>query len=128
MDSKECLNNLISVAGCERCGCSVECEEQIGKYGCVMCEQWHQFIKQDLDKLEQLEKKYQELEERYKHRAKLQAELCDGLNQYEKVLSFLVNKFKLKLKGNRLYFLFNNQYFELGKEEEKLMKESFRYE
>lgn len=59
MNSKEALNELFNVAGCERCCCSVECEEQMDKYGCVMCEQWHQVIKQDLDKLEQLEKENQ---------------------------------------------------------------------
>lgn len=123
MDSKECLNNLFSVACCERCGCSVECEEQMGKYGCVMCEQWHQVIKQDLDKLEQLEKKYQKLEETYKKRAELCSEFAEYTRQYEKVLDFLMDKFKLELKGNRLYFLYNNQYFELDKEEYELLKE-----
>lgn len=56
MNSKEALNELFEVAGCERCGCAIECEEQMDKYHCVMCEQWHNIIKKDLDRLEQLEK------------------------------------------------------------------------
>lgn len=123
MNSKEALNELFNVAGCERCGCSVECEEQMEKYGCVMCEQWHQVIKQDLDKLERLEKKYQEFEERYKKRAELCSEFAEYTRQYEKVLDFLMDKFKLELKDNILYFLYNNQYFELDKEEYELLKE-----
>ena len=128
MNSKEALNELFNVAGCERCGCSVECEEQMEKYGCVVCEQWHQVINQNLNKLEQLEKKYQELEERFKKRAELCSEFSEYTRQYEKVLDFLMDKFKLELKGNRLYFLYNNQYFELDKEEEKLIKEALGYE
>ena len=85
-------------------------------------------LKQDLDKLEKLEKKYQELEERFKKRAELCSEFSEYTRQYEKVLDFLMDKFKLELKGNRLYFLYNNQYFELDKEEEKLIKEALGYE
>ena len=93
------------------------------------------FIKKELKnfdvyqkQFEQLEKKYQELEERYKKRAELCSEFAEYTRQYEKVLDFLMDKFKLELKGNRLYFLYNNQYFELDKEQEKLMKEAFGYE
>lgn len=128
MNSKEALNELFNVSGCERCGCSVECEEQMDKYGCVMCEQWHQVINQNLNKLEQLEKKYQKLEETFKKRAELCSEFAEYTRQYEKVLEFLMDKFKLELKCNRLYFLYNNQYFELDKEEEKLIKEALGYE
>ena len=74
-------------------------------------------------KLEQLEKKYQELEERFKKRAELCIEFSEYTRQYEKVLDFLMDKFKLELKVNRLYFLYNNQYFELDKEEYELLKE-----
>ena len=79
-------------------------------------------------KIEQLEKKYQKLEETFKKRAELCSEFAEYTRQYEKVLDFLMDKFKLELKGNRLYFLYNNQYFELDKEEEKLMKEALGYE
>ena len=85
-------------------------------------------IEQDLERLEQLEKKYQKLEERFKKRAELCSEFAEYISQYEKVLDFFMDKFKLELKGNRLYFFYNNQYFELDKEEEKLMKEVLGYE
>lgn len=85
----------------------------------------HEKVKQDLDKLEQLEKKYQKLEETFKKRAELCSEFAEYTRQYEKVLDFLMDKFKLELKGNRLYFLYNLQYFELDKEEEKLWKGVF---
>lgn len=81
-----------------------------------------------LDKLEQLEKKYQKLEITFRKRAELCSEFGEYNRQYEKVLDFLMDKFKLELKGNRLYFLYNNQYFELDKEQEKLMKEALGYE
>ena len=109
-------------------------------------------IKQDLDRLEQLEiadknneglvrenvelinrnlklqDDYQKLKERFKKRAELCSEFAEYNRQYEKVLNFLIDKFNLELKGDRLYFLYNNQYLELDKEKEKLMKETLGYE
>ena len=79
-------------------------------------------LEQSLDRLEQLEKENQVLKEKYKKRAELSKELCDGLKQYEKVLDFLIGKFKLELKEGKLYFLYNNQYFELDKENESMLK------
>lgn len=69
-----------------------------------------------------LEKENQELKEKYKKRAELSKELCEGLKQYEKVLDFLIGKFKLELKEGKLYFLYNNQYFEIDKENEEMLK------
>lgn len=109
-------------------------------------------IKQDLDRLEQLEiadknneglvrenvelinrnlklqDDYQKLKERFKKRAELCSEFAEYNRQYEKVLDFLIDKLNLELKGDRLYFLYNNQYLELDKEKEKLMKETLGYE
>lgn len=75
--------------------------------------------------LEQLEKEYQKLKKIFKKRAELCSELGEYNRQYEKALDFLMDKFKLELKGDKLYFLYNYQYFELNKEEEKLLKEVF---
>ena len=75
-----------------------------------------------------LQDDYQKLKERFKKRAELCSEFAEYNRQYEKVLDFLIDKFNLELKGDRLYFLYNNQYLELDKEKEKLMKETFGYE
>lgn len=81
-----------------------------------------------INKCDKLEKKYQKLEETFRKRAELCSEFAEYISQDEKVFDFLIDKFNLELKGNRLYFLYNNQYFELDKEEEKLMKEELGYE
>lgn len=75
-----------------------------------------------------LQDDYQKLKERFKKRAELCSEFAEYSRQYEKVLDFLIDKFNLELKGDRLYFLYNNQYLELDKEKEKLMKEALGYE
>ena len=75
-----------------------------------------------------LQDDYQKLKERFKKRAELCSELAEYTSQYEKVFDFLIDKFNLELKDNILYFLCNNQYFELDKEQEKLMKEVLGYE
>lgn len=149
MNSKEALDNLV------HCKSITKCKECRHKDLCTM-ERDYNIIKQDLDRLEQLEKenkelirtqnvlllnskdyilknmelekKYQKLEETFKKRAELCSELGEYIGQYEKALDFLMDKFKLKLKSNRLYYLNNNQYFELDKDIEKLIKEVFGYE
>lgn len=57
-------------------------------------------IRQDLDRLEKLEKENQELKERYKHRAETSNDLCKAVKQYEKVIEIL--------KSN-LYLEFNDK-------------------
>lgn len=135
MTSREALDKLVgkttimddTCASLEDCIKGCKCRFNEPK---ETCEDYKLFmiIEQDLDKLEQLEKKYQKLEETFKKRAELCSEFAEYTRQYEKVLDFLMDKFKLELKGNRLYFLYNNQYFELDKEQEKLWKEAFGYE
>ena len=51
-----------------------------------------EIIKQDLDRLEELEKEHNKLKERYKHRAETSNDLCKAVKQYEKVIEILVNK------------------------------------
>lgn len=81
-----------------------------------------------INRILKLQDDYQKLKERFKKRAELCSEFAEYNRQYEKVLDFLIDKFNLELKGDRLYFLYNNQYLELDKEKEKLMKETFGYE
>ena len=116
MNSKEALGKLFM---------AVDEELLYEQSGYIFATELTKPIEQDLDRLEHLEKKYKKLEETFKKRAELCNEFAEYTRQYGKVLDFLMDKFKLELKGNRLYFLYNNQYFELDKEEEKLMKEVF---
>ena len=81
-----------------------------------------------INRILKLQDDYQKLKEKFKKRAELCSEFAEYNRQYEKVLDFLIDKFNLELKGDRLYFLYNNQYLELDKEKEKLMKETFGYE
>ena len=81
-----------------------------------------------INRILKLQDDYQKLKERFKKRAELCSEFAEYNRQYEKVLDFLIDKFNLELKENKLYFLCNNQYFELDKEQEKLMKEVLGYE
>ena len=81
-----------------------------------------------INRILKLQDDYQKLKERFKKRVELCSEFAEYNRQYEKVLDFLIDKFNLELKGDRLYFLYNNQYLELDKEKEKLMKETFGYE
>ena len=90
----------------------------------VMTRDLNELINRNL----KLQDEYQKLKEIFKKRAELCSEFGEYNRQYEKVLDFLMDKFKLELKGNRLYFLYNNQYFELDKKEYKLLKEVFGYE
>lgn len=81
-----------------------------------------------INRILKLQDDYQKLKEKFKKRAELCSELAEYTSQYEKVFDFLIDKFNLELKENKLYFLCNNQYFELDKEQEKLMKEVLGYE
>ena len=81
-----------------------------------------------INRILKLQDDYQKLKEKFKKRAELCSEFAEYTSQYEKVFDFLIDKFKLELKGNKLYFLYNNQYLELDKEQEKLMKEVLGYE
>lgn len=126
MNSKEKIKNIKSVINefyhTEKCeGRLTECANDCWKSYQKDCDE----IEQDLDRLKKLEKEHQKLKKIFKKRAELCSEFSEYTRQYEKALDFLMDKFKLELKGNRLYFLYNNQYFELNKEEEKLLKEVF---
>ena len=49
-------------------------------------EKYYKIIKQDLDRLEKLEKAHEKLKERYKHRAETSNDLCKAVKQYEKAI------------------------------------------
>lgn len=53
---------------------------------------FYDIIKQDLEKLEELEKEYEKLKERYKHRAETSNDLCKEVRQYEKAFEIIKEK------------------------------------
>ena len=53
-------------------------------------EKYYKIIKQDLDRLEKLEKAHEKLKERYKHRAETSHDLCKAVKQYEKAFDILL--------------------------------------
>ena len=84
-NSKEALDNLV------HCKSITRCKECRHKSLCTM-ERDFNIIKQDLDRLEELEKEHNKLKERYKHRAETSNDLCKAVRQYEKAIEILVNK------------------------------------
>ena len=55
-------------------------------------EKYYKIIKQDLDRLEKLEKAHEKLKERYKHRAETSNDLCKAVKQYEKAFDIVTYK------------------------------------
>ena len=132
MTSKECLERLLKIAYVE----PGPTKEKFITYAREIehnkkCSDLYNIISQDLERLEKLEKENQELKERYKHRAEISNELNEALNQYEKALEILNDKFKFELGVSvvkekyyySLEFLYNNQYFTITQEEYELLKE-----
>ena len=55
-------------------------------------QEWCNIIKQDLERLEKLEKEHEKLKERYKHRAETSNDLCKTVKQYEKAFDIVTYK------------------------------------
>ena len=96
---------------------------------------YYKTVKQDLDRLEKLEKEHEKLKERYKHRAETSNDLCKAIKQYEKAFDILANKVVniLILKyciakggGVETYNLHYKTEEKLTQEEYELLKEVFR--
>lgn len=88
-------------------------------------------IKQDLERLEKLEKENQELKERYKRRAETSKELNEALTQHQKVIEILKDKLCVR---NGTYSFSKDSYYlgvkgsfnnlkELTQEQYNLLKE-----
>ena len=84
MTSKECLKTLCKSISYAK----LSCKELIELY---------ELIKQDLDRLEKIEREHEKLKEKYKHRAETSNDLCEAVKLYEKVFEILNNKFKYEL-------------------------------
>ena len=88
-------------------------------------------IKQDLDRLEQLEKENQELVVNKNVAQGIAIKLKEENDRLKKALEILKDKFKFELGVSvvkekyyySLEFLYNNQYFTISQEEYKLLKE-----
>lgn len=52
---------------------------------------YYKLILKDLDRLEKLEKDYEKLKERYKHRAEVSNDLCKGVKQYENIIEKIIS-------------------------------------
>ena len=95
-------------------------------------EKYYKTVKQDLDRLEKLEKEHEKLKERYKHRAETSNDLCKAVKQYEKAFEILVDK-KVNIlvlkyfieKGDdvKTYNLYYTTKEKLTQEEYELLKE-----
>lgn len=83
LNSKEALEHICK-------NCDNECCPYI-HYEKSRCA-FYGVIKQDLDRLEKLEKENQELKERYKHRAETSNDLCKAVKQYEKAFDIVTYK------------------------------------
>ena len=97
-------------------------------------EKYYKIIKQDLDRLEKLEKENQELKERYKHRAETSNDLCKAVKQYEKAfdivtyksVNILILKYCIaKGGGVETYNLHYKTEEQITQEEYELLKEVF---
>lgn len=84
-------------------------------------------IREDLDRLEKLEKENQELKERYKHRAETSNDLCKAVKQYEKAFEIIVSKIEFEdlgeMQSGNMYRGYFNDCFD--EEEYELLKEVF---
>lgn len=119
MNSKECLEKLTY------CVNGMESQEK-----------YYKIIKQDLDRLEKLEKEHNKLKERYKHRAETSNDLCKAVKQYEKafeilqdILLFEINNYE---ENNKKYYYIalysknDKSYLDrnkISKEQYELLKE-----
>lgn len=79
-------------------------------------------IREDLDRLEKLEKENQELKERYKHRAETSNDLCKAVNQYEKAIEIFR---KICSLNNNKTLETERCFLRLTEEEYSLLKEVF---
>lgn len=91
-------------------------------------------IRQDLDRLEKLEKENQELKERYKHRAETSNDLCKAVKQYEKAfdivtyksVNILILKYCIAKGGDvETYNMHYKTEEQITQEEYELLKEVF---
>lgn len=106
MNSKKALDNLV------HCKSITRCKECRHKSLCTM-ERDFNIIKQDLDRLEQLEKEHEKLKERYKHRAETSNDLCKAVKQYEKVIDILKDELEISFEdttqeGNGYWVVLKN--------------------
>ena len=112
MTSKECLEHICK-------NCDNECCPYI-HYEKSRCA-FYGIIKQDLDRLEKLEKENQELKERYKHRAETSNDLCKEVKHYEKVIEIFreicsLNNNNKTLETERCILRLTEEEYELLKE------------
>ena len=83
MNSKEALERLRKIRIYEK---ESSCYDYLGKH---IFKEEIEALEQDLDRLEKLEKDYEKLKERYKHRAETSKDLCNAVKQYEKAIEIL---------------------------------------
>ena len=90
-------------------------------------EKYYKIIKQDLDRLEKLEKEHNKLKERYKHRAETSNDLCKAVKQYEKAFEILKENHEIALHYGDEFptpmISINGVYSYINEEEYELLKE-----
>ena len=118
MNGKEALERLLKYV-------NINEAELITKYGYSASNDIEP-IKQDLDRLEKLEKDYEKLKERYKHRVETSNDLCDAVEQYEKAIEILKDRFDINgvVKYDDFYAIeCDYTYFYITQEQYTLIKE-----
>lgn len=87
---------------------------------------YYEQVKQDLERLEKLEKEHEKLKERYKHRAETSNDLCKAVKQYEKAIEILVEELKISVIEDKQKYDFVYYWLALnGIAEKEIIKEQF---